>query len=171
MDYDEFVQQKLSRVPATGLPHTPDLGGGPRPLFQFQQDLTGWCLRRGRCALFADTGLGKSAMTLTWAKHVAEYTGGRVLMLAPLAVGAQTVREGEKIGIAVKQLRYGVDVAETEERIIITNYDRLHKFDCSRFGAVYIQLETNGSRSSGVLEVDINMGRSRAKALRLGVSQ
>ncbi len=138
MDYDEFVQQKLSRVPATGLPHTPDLGGGPRPLFQFQQDLTGWCLRRGRCALFADTGLGKSAMTLTWAKHVAEYTGGRVLMLAPLAVGAQTVREGEKIGIAVKQLRYGVDVAETEERIIITNYDRLHHFFPEEFTGIVL---------------------------------
>lgn len=97
----------------------------PGQLYQFQTDTTEWALRKGRAAIFADCGLGKTPMQLAWAEQVADHTGGDVLILAPLAVGAQTVREAAKFGIdatlarELEQLRPGVNV---------TNYERLARF-------------------------------------------
>ncbi len=124
MNYDAFVEAKLSRVPPTGLADVPELNAS---LFPFQKDLVTWALRRGRCAIFADTGLGKTRQELEWARCVALATGGRVLILAPLAVGAQTVREAEKIGVAAKQIKFAGDLAEAPQ-IVVTNYDRIHHF-------------------------------------------
>jgi hypothetical protein len=127
VNYVDFVDGKLSRVPPTGLSEIPILNTS---LFPFQRDLVTWALRRGRCAIFADTGLGKTRQELEWARCVALTTGGRVLILAPLAVGAQTVREAEKIGVTAKQVRYASDLdAEDCPRIVVTNYDRIHHFD------------------------------------------
>ena len=130
--YREFLRQKLSRVPPTGLATFSDLAG---PLFPFQQPLIEWAIRRGRAALFADTGLGKTRMQLAWADAVHRHAGHDVLILAPLAVAAQTAREGIAIGVRVTHCRENADV---QPGINITNYDRLHKFDCSRFGAVVL---------------------------------
>lgn len=127
VSYADFVQQKLTRVPPTGLAVIPTLNP---TLFPHQRDLVTWALRRGRCAVFADTGLGKSAVQLEWARCVALATGGRVLILAPLAVGSQTVREAERMGIAAKQVKYASDIdAEDCPQIVITNYDRVHHFE------------------------------------------
>lgn len=131
--YASFVDGKLTRVPPTGMRTVPPLHAS---LFPFQQDLVGWALRRGRSALFADTGLGKTRQELEWARCVAEYTKGRVLLLAPLAVGAQTVAEAERIGIAAQQVRYGADVEASDARIVVTNYDRIHHFDPAAFAGV-----------------------------------
>lgn len=132
MNYADFVDGKLSRVPPTGLAVIPELNAS---LFPFQRDLVTWALRRGRCAIFADTGLGKSRMQLEWAKHVSAH--GRVLILAPLAVGAQTVREAGQIGIDAKQVRYASDVDGVDgPRIFVTNYDRIHHFDPAAFVGV-----------------------------------
>lgn len=147
MNYADFVDGKLSRVPPTGLSVIPQLNPS---LFPFQADLVTWALRRGRCAIFADTGLGKTRQELEWARCVALATGGRVLILAPLAVGAQTVREAEKIGVAAKQVRYASDIGDGEPpahasgegasvslpSIFVTNYDRIHHFDPSAFVGV-----------------------------------
>lgn len=130
--YADFVARKLSRVPPTGLDTLPNLPDG---LFDFQQSLVRWALRRGRAAIFADTGLGKTRMQLTWADAVHRATGHDVLILAPLAVAAQTVAEGAEIGIVVRQCRDG---AEVQPGITITNYDRLHRFEPARFGAVVL---------------------------------
>jgi superfamily II DNA or RNA helicase len=127
-DYENFVAKKLGRVPPTGLAAVPPLH---EALFPFQRDLVTWALRRGRAALFADTGLGKSRMQLEWARHA----GSRVLILAPLAVAAQTAREGAAIGLDVKVCREDSDV---RDGINVTNYDRLHKFDTGRFDAVVL---------------------------------
>lgn len=132
MNYADFVDGKLSRVPPTGLAEVPELNAS---LFPFQRDLVTWALRRGRCAIFADTGLGKTRQELEWARCVALATGGRVLILAPLAVGAQTVREAEKIGVAAKQVRYASDVDDAPS-IVVTNYDRIHHFDPAAFVGV-----------------------------------
>lgn len=129
MSYESFVHEKLSRVPTTGLATIPDLNPS---LFPFQRDIVTWALRRGRCAIFADTGLGKTRQELEWARCVALATDGRVLILAPLAVGAQTVREADKIGVAAKQVRYSSDL-EDAPSIVVTNYDRIHHFDASAF--------------------------------------
>lgn len=132
VSYADFVARKLSRVPPTGLSEVPPLPDG---LFDFQAALVGWALRRGRAAIFADTGLGKSRMQLAWADAVHREAGHDVLILAPLAVAAQTVAEGAEIGVAVTHCRDGADV---RPGLNITNYDRLHRFDCSRFGAVVL---------------------------------
>lgn len=133
MAYGDFIARKLVTVAPSGL-EIPDgwRGGG---LFDFQSDLTRWAIRRGRAAIFADTGLGKSRMQLRWANTIAASNGIDVLILAPLAVAAQTQREGETIGVQVTHCREQDDV---RPGINITNYDRLHKFDTSRFGAVVL---------------------------------
>jgi len=101
-------------------------------LFPHQRDLVRWALRKGRAAIFADTGLGKSIMQLEWARHVT--ARGRVLILTPLAVATQTVAEGARFGIACRYLRE--DDGETQ--IAVTNYDMLHRFDPSRFIGVVL---------------------------------
>jgi len=130
MNYDDFIAGKLTRMPPTGLSSVPPLH--PR-LFPFQRDLVAWALRRGRCALFADTGTGKTSMQLEWARHVAAHAGGPVLILAPLAVAAQTAREGATMGVDVTVCK---DDADVRTGVNITNYDRLHRFDCERFEGV-----------------------------------
>lgn len=101
----------------------------PDCLMPFQADLVRWATRKGRCAIFADCGLGKSLMQLVWAENVARKTGGRVLILSPLAVGAQTVREGEKFGIEVTRSRDGKPTSQ----LVVTNYERLHLFSSTDF--------------------------------------
>lgn len=104
----------------------------PDFLFPFQRALTTWAIEKGRCAIFADCGLGKTPMQLVWAQNVVEKTCKPVLVLTPLSVGAQTVREAEKFGIEAKQSRGGQVAAP----ITITNYQQLHKFDWKQFGGV-----------------------------------
>lgn len=128
LSYEDFVAGKLVTAPPTGLVDVPPLSAH---LFPFQRDLVAWALRRGRAAIFADTGLGKTRMELEWARHA----GARVLVLAPLAVAHQTAREAERIGVEARVCRESADVAPG---INITNYDRLHKFDASAFDAVVL---------------------------------
>ena len=103
-------------------------------LFDFQRELVVWALRRGRAAIFADCGLGKTLMQLVWAENVVRYTNGRVLILTPLAVGQQTLKEGEKFGIACHRSREGV-IGPTH-RIVISNYEQLHHFAPQDFAGV-----------------------------------
>lgn len=134
MSYHDFIARKLTRVPPTGISNAADVSLADG-LFDFQRALVTWALRRGRCAIFADTGLGKTRMQLAWADAVHRETGHDVLILAPLAVAAQTAAEGAQIGVTVRQCRDG---AEVHPGITVTNYDRLHRFDTSRFGAVVL---------------------------------
>lgn len=128
--YESFVDGKLSRLSASGIAGQVDL---PDSLFGHQAALTRWALKRGRAAIFADTGLGKTRIELAWGQQVARYTQRPVLILCPLAVAAQTAAEGARIGIDVTVCRDGSDV---RPGINVTNYDRLHRFDCSIFGGV-----------------------------------
>jgi hypothetical protein len=132
-EYSRFVAGKLATHVATGLTGEFNLSG--YALMPHQSDLTGWALRRGRCAIFADTGLGKTRMQLAWANEIHKATGRDVLILAPLAVAAQTVKEGAEIGVTVTHCR---ELADVQPGVNITNYDRLHKFDASRFGAIVL---------------------------------
>jgi hypothetical protein len=135
--YGAFIHGKLSRVPPTGLPHDAYLPVGG--LFDHQRALVSWACKRGRAAIFADTGLGKSRMQLAWAEAVRLHTGMPVLILAPLAVAPQTVLEGAEIGVKVRHCRDGSEYSQADgAEIIITNYDRLHRFDPSIFGAVVL---------------------------------
>jgi superfamily II DNA or RNA helicase len=102
-------------------------------LYDFQRHLLEWAVIKGRAAIFADCGLGKTPIQLAWAENVVRKTNGRVLILTPLAVGAQTVREGEKFGVEAHQCRDG---KMNGTRIVVTNYERLHYFNPSDFAGV-----------------------------------
>lgn len=129
--YEDLVARKLRFQSGKGL----DVALRDYGLFPHQRDLGEWALRRGRAAIFADTGLGKSRIQVAWADTIARETGGDVLILAPLAVAEQTVEEGEYIGVKVTHARDGKDI---QPGINITNYARLHRFDCSRFTGVVL---------------------------------
>ncbi len=126
--YEAFLNAKAQIDPATGLQDVPRLNP---MLFAFQRDLVTWALHRGRAAIWADCGLGKTPMQLEWAQHVP----GDVLIAAPLAVANQTVREGEKFGIAVAYAKTPHDITG---KITITNYERMDAFDPSRFAGVVL---------------------------------
>jgi ribosomal protein L13E len=132
-EYTDFLNKKKITSIASGF-EVPDDAINPM-LFDFQRDIVKWAIRQGRAAIFADCGLGKSFMQLEWAKVVAAETGKPVLILAPLAVSGQTVREGAKLGIPVEYRRKGEGATES---IIITNYEMMDYFDASLFGGVVI---------------------------------
>ena len=128
-DYATFLERKTLRAPSSGH-EVADSEIHPR-LFPFQRDLVRWAMRKGRAALFADTGLGKTGMQLEWAR----LTGERTLILAPLAVAQQTIREAALLDIDVTYARHQ---GEASDGITITNYERLDGFDGSDYGAVVL---------------------------------
>jgi len=128
VSYAAFIDSKLRRDPCTGLADVPTLSAS---MFPFQRDVVGWALKRGRAAIFADCGMGKTLMQLEWANHVP----GRVLILAPLAVAQQTVTEGAKFGIPVE---YSRDGESTTARIVVTNYEMVEHFDAGDFTGVVL---------------------------------
>lgn len=130
--YGEFLAAKKRVDPCTGLTGEISL---PDAMFPHQADITRWALRRGRAALFAGTGLGKSFMELAWADKVVAHTGKPVLHLAPLAVTAQMVREAEKFGMDARQV---VNQSEVVIGDNVTNYQKLDHFDLSAFGGVIL---------------------------------
>jgi superfamily II DNA or RNA helicase len=127
--YAEFLSKKLVTAPAEGF--TVELTAPW--LFDWQARIVEWALRRSKACVFADTGLGKTRMFLTWADQVARHTGGNVLVLAPLGVVQQTVAEGTRIGIPAIASRDGA-----VHRITVTNYERLHHFNPADFTAIVL---------------------------------
>lgn len=128
-DYAAFIERKAQLEGHHGFAPVwlPDW------LFPFQAALVDWAVRKGRAAIFADCGLGKGPMSLVWAENVARRTGGRVLILTPIAVGPQLAREAAKFGIQAEVARDG----RPHEAVTITNYEQLHRFDPADFvGAV-----------------------------------
>lgn len=126
--YADFLYQKSQLGGEFGFEPlwTPDF------LFPMQKALNEWSLRKGRAAIFADCGLGKTAMQLVWCQNVVEKTGGNVLVLTPLAVGPQTVKEAEKFGVKAARSRDG----SVADKITITNYEKLHLFNPQDFQGV-----------------------------------
>lgn len=130
-DYKAFLSAKHIRAQAQGIDVDPaDL----HPmLFPFQRDITVWACKKGRAAVFADTGLGKTFIQLEWARMMDQMT----LIVAPLSVARQTVREGAKINCDVRYVRSQAEVTP-EHCIYITNYEMLEHFDAAAFGAVVL---------------------------------
>ena len=118
--------------PSTGMDAVPAL---PSFLFPHQSDIVSWALRRGRAAIFAGTGLGKTAMELTWADAVAAHTDRPVLVFAPLAVAAQHIREADKFGIPARLVREQGDV---RHGVNVTNYQKIDHFDLTTFGGIVL---------------------------------
>ena len=127
MIYQQFLEAKRQYTQPAGT--SPDL---PDWLFPFQRSLVDWAFRLGRAAIFADCGLGKTPMQLAWADAVVRETNRPVLILTPLAVSHQTCREADKFGIECKRSAAG----ELPCKIVATNYERLHHFNCDDFAGV-----------------------------------
>jgi len=134
MKYTDFLETKLKKVQPKGLEI--DREELNDKLFGFQKDLVLWALKNGRAAIFADCGLGKTPMQLEWAHQVFKNTGESVLLLAPLAVSQQTLRESGKFNIP--NVNIVSDQKEVQQGISITNYEKLHKFDLYYFGGIVL---------------------------------
>src|SRR5712672_1038125 len=129
IDYQTFLQSKRTIAQTSGIDVSPD---DIHPmLFPFQKELVRWALRKGRCALFADTGLGKTNCQLEYAR----LTGERTLIFAPLSVARQTVNEGKKIGVEVYYTRSSSDIISG---INITNYEMIDHFNFDDFGCIIL---------------------------------
>lgn len=129
MNYADFLASKRRTIGDAGHPVTPD---EMHPsLFAFQRDLVAWASKKGRAAIWADTGLGKTRMQLEWAR----LTDQRTLILAPLAVAEQTIREASALGLAVE---YAHDQHDVGDGLTITNYERADRFKADQFGAVVL---------------------------------
>jgi hypothetical protein len=131
-DYANFLSTKHYRAGSVGF-DVSDSEINPN-CFDYQRAIVKWACRKGRACLFADCGLGKGLMLLAWADLVAKHTGGKILVLCPLAVGRQLQSEAVRFGVD------GVALCKSQtdctERINITNYERLHLFDESQFAGL-----------------------------------
>jgi superfamily II DNA or RNA helicase len=125
--YEMFLKHKQILLEPSGI--EADADSLNQKLFQFQRDIVAWSLRKGRASIFADCGMGKTAMQLEFAKHVP----GKVLILAPLAVAQQTMREGDKFGIPCTYSRAPIDA-----QITITNYEMLEHFNPSEYAGIVL---------------------------------
>lgn len=130
-DYKTFLASKKLVDAPTGLTEIPEMNP---MMLDFQHDITAWALRRGRAAIFADCGMGKSLMQLEWSQHVP----GKVLIFAPLAVAAQTIREAKKFKCrhVPAYRRHQSEVGD--EKIVIANYEMIEHFDFTQFAGLVI---------------------------------
>ena len=127
-DYNLFLKEKEEKRIDSGFEvKDKELNSN---LFDWQREIVKWCLKKGKCALFEDTGMGKTIQQLSWAEAIVNHTKGKVLIVAPLAVSKQTAKEAEKFGIKVNIIEEEKDI---QDGISVTNYEKLHKFDLSQF--------------------------------------
>ena len=133
MEYRQFIASKAITTEMSGI--DVDKESLNPKLYDFQKDIVRWALAKGKAAIFADCGLGKTPMQLEWARNICEHTGGKVLILAPLAVSSQTVHEGDKFGIPVRICESQDDVTDG---ISITNYEKLEKFVANEFEGIVL---------------------------------
>jgi len=148
--YQKFIENKRPRLADYG--REIQLSDIHSMLFEWQKDIVKWACRKGRAAIFLDTGLGKTFIQLEWAKLMGENT----LIIAPLSVARQTVREAKKIGLMVNYVRSQEEV--TNGKLWITNYEMIDKFNYAQFGAVVLD-ESSILKSIG--------GRTRQKLTEL----
>ena len=126
MDYQEFLKKKKVSVQACGF----DCQDRNPALFDWQNDVVRWALRKGKAAIFSDCGSGKTRMLLQWSQKVHEHENKPILILAPLAVAQQTKREGEACGITVNVVR---NQEQCVNGINITNYEMVDHFEPKQF--------------------------------------
>lgn len=129
-DYQKFLDDKAQKIHYSGFDpiYMPDF------LYDFQRDLVTWSIKKGKAAIFADCGMGKTPMYLVWAQNVIQKTNKPVLVITPLAVSAQTIREADKFGIAAERSREGKH--SNKAQVVVTNYERLEYFDPEEFSGV-----------------------------------
>lgn len=133
--YKEYLRKKVLKAKPTGFEPVNSI----HPmLFDWQSLTVMHALRMGRYALFEERGLGKTLQQVEWAKHVQEYTKQPVLIVCPLAVARQTIREGQKIDVDIEYVRSMDDVKMANSPILIVNYDMLKHIEPNRFSGVVL---------------------------------
>ncbi len=148
MTYNKFLQEKQVKSIDSGF----DIQNINPMLYDFQSDIVKWAVKKGKSAIFADCGLGKSPIQLEWARHICQHTKGNVLILAPLAVSKQTQREGIKFGVEVNICRSQSDV---KNGINITNYEMLEHFDSDKFVGIVLDESSILKNYSGAIRNQI----------------
>ena len=148
--YAEFLERKQLVDLPTGFSCGPE--GMDERLFLFQREIVAWALTRGRAAIFADTGLGKSRMQASWAQWISLLAAGDVLILAPLAVAAQTVREAACHDIAVTHCR---ELADVRPGVNIVNYERLERFESHEWVGIVLDESAILRNFSGTIRQQI----------------
>lgn len=131
-EYEKFLDSKKLKSTTVGF----EAQSVSEKLYAFQAEIVRWACKKGRAAIFADCGLGKTVMQLEWAREVVAHTGGDVLIVARLAVAPQTIKEASAIlGLTITQCRSDADV---KPGINICNYEMLHALDPSRFAGIVL---------------------------------
>jgi superfamily II DNA or RNA helicase len=152
--YQEFITNKQYRVSNCGF--NIEKTDTHNKLFEWQKDIVKWAVFKGRCAVFLDTGLGKTYIQLEWARILNQNT----LVIAPLSVARQTVRLAKYIDLEVRYIRSQSEV-KNDHKLWITNYEMIEKFDYSKFGSVVLD-ESSILKSIG--------GQTRQKLTELCVN-
>jgi len=147
-DYATFLDRKLQLGGEWGF--APSVM--PEWLYGFQQALVEWATAKGRAAIFADCGLGKTPMQLVWAENVVEHTGRPVLIAAPLAVSHQIVREADKFGIVAARSQGQMP---DDPRIVVTNYERVHHFRPADFAGMVCDESSILKNFDGVRKAEV----------------
>jgi len=161
-EYERFVRSKSQLDGYFGFEPT----FMPSYLFPFQVALVDWATQKGRDAIFADCGLGKTLMELVWAQNVYKHTGNPVLILTPLAVTSQFAKEAERFGIEAARSIQG----EITAPIMITNYERLHLFDEAMFSGVVCDESSILKSFDGVRRAEITEFMRMKKYRLLGTA-
>lgn len=149
MNYSEFVQNKKHSIGNFGF----EANYIPEMAFDFQRHIIEKAIQKGRMAIFADTGLGKTLIQLSIAKNIVEHTNKKVLILTPLAVAFQFLLEAEKLGI--DDIEYSKDGKHTK-KIVVCNYERLHYFDSNDFEGVILDESSILKNFDGQIKNQVN---------------
>lgn len=153
-NYESFIEAKIKRVKDAGFEPLPFTA----PLFDWQKQVVAWAIRKGRAAMFQDCGLGKTIQQLEWAHQVANHTGGPVIILTPLAVAEQTIREAEKFGIPAHIVRQPEDI---KPGVNVTNYEKLDRFDAEAFSGVVLDESSILKNFSGKTRIKLTESFSK----------
>lgn len=155
-DYQAFLESKRHSVGNFGF----DPVWMPDCAFDFQRHIIEWGLRKGRAAIFADTGLGKTLMQLAIAENIIRKTNGRALILTPLAVAFQFIKESDRLGLG--DIAYSKD-GKLTSKIVVTNYERLHHFNPSDFEAVILDESSILKNDEGQTRLQVNAFMRKVK--------
>ena len=139
MSYARFIESKIRKPKLFGVPADTAIDMNSN-MFEWQGRTVDWALRRGRAAIFAECGLGKTLMQLEFARHVVEYTGLPVMLHCPIGVRSQTLQESRKFGVhRMVPVTICDSMSDVKPKsVCLVNYDKLHKFDASVFGGVIL---------------------------------